>query len=353
MSKTYLVTGGAGFIGSNFIRYMLREHGDIFVINVDKLTYAGNLANVADVASDDRYRFVRADICDKEAMGTLFGEYDIDAVINFAAESHVDRSIASPGIFVSTNVGGTVNLLDCARSAWENGDGSYLPGKKFLQVSTDEVYGTLSLENRGEFFTEDMALEPNSPYSASKAAADLFVLSYGATYGLPVNITRCSNNYGPYQHPEKLIPHMILNAVAHRPLPVYGDGQNVRDWLFVDDHCRAIDLVLNNAAPGEIYNVGGHNERSNIEVVSQLVAMCSRYLGDEGINTELIEYVEDRKGHDRRYGIAPDKIAEDLGWQPEVLFREGIESTTKWYLENLAWVQHVAGFDDLRNNCVD
>ena len=258
MAKTYLVTGGAGFIGSNFILYILAKHEDIRIVNVDKLTYAGNLENLKDVQDDPRYVFCQADICDKAAMQALFEQHRPDYVVNFAAESHVDRSIETPEVFAQTNVMGTVTLLNVAKAAWEACEGGF-SGKKFLQVSTDEVYGSLSLERLDEFFREDTPVNPHSPYSASKASADLFVLAYGDTYGLPVNITRCSNNYGPYQFPEKLIPLMINNALAHRDLPVYGDGLNVRDWLYVEDHCKAIDMVIDGGVLGEVYNVGGHN----------------------------------------------------------------------------------------------
>lgn len=266
--KKYLVTGGAGFIGSNFILYMLDRHDDILIINVDSLTYAGNLENLKSVENDERYRFVRADIRDSEKIRQIVGKYSPDYVINFAAESHVDRSILDPGAFASTNVMGTVSLLNVVKEAWEQADG-FFGEHKYIQVSTDEVYGSLSLDDPDSFFRETTPLSPHSPYSSSKASADLFVKAYADTYGLPVNITRCSNNYGPYQFPEKLIPLMINNALAHKPLPVYGDGLNVRDWLYVEDHCKAIDLVASNGIIGEIYNVGGHNERPNISIVKK------------------------------------------------------------------------------------
>ena len=340
MTKTYLVTGGAGFIGSNFVLHMLRVHDDIRIVNVDKLTYAGNLENLTDIEGDPRHVFSQTDICDKAAIEELFARYDPDFVVNFAAESHVDRSIETPEVFAQTNVMGTVTLLNAARAAWEEPDGGY-GERKFLQVSTDEVYGTLSLERPDEFFREDTPLCPHSPYSASKAAADMFVKAYGDTYGMPVNITRCSNNYGPYQFPEKLIPLMINNALSHKALPVYGDGQNVRDWLYVEDHCKAIDLVLHRAAAGEVYNVGGHNERSNLFIVKAIVEQAAKVVGDPQITEALIEHVTDRKGHDRRYGIAPDKIRDELGWLPETPFEEGIVKTIDWYLAHREWMEHV------------
>lgn len=339
--KTYLVTGGAGFIGSNFILHMLKTHEDVRIINVDALTYAGNLENLSDVEGDSRYTFVHEDIRNKEAMTRVFQDFKPDYVVNFAAESHVDRSIEVPSAFESTNVGGTIVLLDAARKLWEREDGSYPDGVKFLQIGTDEVYGSLPLDDPGAFFRETTPLSPHSPYSASKAAADMFVRAYADTYGLPVNITRCSNNYGPYQFPEKLIPLMISNACGHRALPVYGDGKNVRDWLYVEDHCRAIDLVLDRGKTGEVYNIGGHNERANNYIVARIIKECSERLEDDAINEDLIEYVEDRKGHDRRYGIAPDKIKSELGWEPETSFEEGISKTIAWYLENQDWVHHI------------
>ena len=338
--KTYLVTGGAGFIGSNFIHYLLRAHDDVRVVNVDKLTYAGNLENLASVQDDPRYAFSQTDICDAPAVASLFATWHPDVVVNFAAESHVDRSIATPGIFAETNVMGTVTMLNAARAAWEQPDGTF-GDHRYLQVSTDEVYGSLSLDEPDTFFRETTPLNPHSPYSASKASEDLFVKAYGDTYGLPVNITRCSNNYGPYQFPEKLIPLMINNALHHEQLPVYGDGLNVRDWLYVEDHCKAIDLVLRDGKPGEVYNIGGHNERSNIFIVRTIVREVSSAVGDPAINEGLIAHVTDRKGHDRRYGIAPDKIKADLGWEPETPFEEGIVKTIRWYLDHAEWVEHV------------
>lgn len=339
--KTYLVTGGAGFIGSNFVLYLLNSFDDIRVINVDALTYAGNLENLRSVEDDPRHVFVHADIRDTEAILDTMRQYDPDYVVNFAAESHVDRSISDPGAFASTNVLGTVSLLNAVRHAWERGDGTWRSGKRYLQVGTDEVYGTLSLEEPETFFREDTTLNPHSPYSASKAAADQFVQAYHDTYGLPALITRCSNNYGPFQFPEKLIPLMIRNALAHEKLPVYGDGLNVRDWLFVEDHCKAIDMVLSRGRIGEVYNVGGHNERSNIFIVKKIIDECSSATSDAEITEDLISYVEDRKGHDRRYGIAPDKIREEIGWEPETAFEDGIVKTIAWYLENQEWLKHV------------
>ena len=337
MSKTYLVTGGAGFIGSNFIHYLLKKHQDILIVNVDKLTYAGNLENLKSVMDDKRHVFVQADICDAEAMQRLFEEYTIDYVVNFAAESHVDRSITDPDVFVRTNVMGTLNLLNIAKTAWKTGDDTYREGVKFQQVSTDEVYGSLGPEG---FFTETTPLDPHSPYSASKTSADLFVKAYADTYKLPVNITRCSNNYGPYQFPEKLIPLMINNCLNKKSLPVYGDGMQIRDWLYVEDHCKAIDLVLQKGRAGEVYNVGGHNEQPNIAIVKSIIAYVSEKV-DPGIDESLIRHVTDRKGHDRRYGIDPSKIRDELGWEPETMFSEGIKKTIDWYLDNRQWMEHV------------
>lgn len=334
--RTCLVTGGAGFIGSNFVLYMLKRYDDIRIVNVDALTYAGNLENLASIAGDVRHKFYKADIRDAEAIDKLFELYDIDAVVNFAAESHVDRSIRNPKVFLETNVIGTMTLLDAAKKAWMLPDETY-GNKKFLQVSTDEVYGSLDLAG---FFTEQTPLDPHSPYSASKAAADLLVKAYGDTYGLPFNITRCSNNYGPFQFPEKLIPLMIDNALHLKKLPVYGDGMNVRDWLYVEDHCKAIDMVLRQGSLGEIYNVGGHNERHNMFIVEMILDYLTEHV-DDRISHDLIEYVEDRKGHDRRYGIDPKKIEEALGWIPETPFEEGIIKTIDWYLDNRPWVERV------------
>ena len=335
--KTYLVTGGAGFIGSNFVIYMLNKYSDVKIINVDKLTYAGNLENLKSVESNPNYVFVQADICDKEAIQSLFDQYDIDYVVNFAAESHVDRSITNPEIFVQTNVLGTVNLLNIAKNAWAVGDDQYKDGVKFMQVSTDEVYGSLGAEG---FFMETTPLDPHSPYSSSKASADLFVKAYSDTYKLPVNITRCSNNYGPYQFPEKLIPLMINNTLQHKELPIYGDGMQIRDWLYVEDHCKAIDMVVRGGKLGEVYNVGGHNERPNIVIVKTILEYVKENV-DPAVGEHMMKHVADRKGHDRRYGIDPEKIKRDLGWYPETTFEVGIKKTIQWYLNHKEWMENV------------
>lgn len=313
-----LVTGGAGFIGSNFVLYMLREHPNVEIINVDALTYAGNLENLKSVETDPRYTFIKADIADVQQMEPIFSQ-GIDVVANFAAESHVDRSILSPGIFVRTNVMGTQVLLDAAKKYQVT---------KFVQVSTDEVYGSLGVTG---LFTEDTPLMPNSPYSASKAGGDLLVRAYHETFGLPVNITRCSNNYGPYQFPEKLIPLIISRALNDEAIPVYGDGLNIRDWLYVEDHCSAIDLVIHNGQSGEVYNIGGNNERTNIYIVETVLEQL-------GKPASLIQYVEDRLGHDRRYGIDPTKLRTELGWQPVHNFETGIRETIQWYLKHQDWM---------------
>ena len=338
--KTYLITGCAGFIGSNFVYYMLSHHDDILLINLDKLTYAGNLENLKDAEGDSRHIFVQGDICDKELVSLLFAKYDFDYVINFAAESHVDRSIANPEIFVETNVMGTVNLLQQAKEAWYDAESkTWKEGKKYLQVSTDEVYGALGADG---YFMETTPVNPHSPYSSSKASADHFVKAFHDTYGMPINITRCSNNYGPFQFVEKLIPLMIYNAMNHKALPVYGDGMQIRDWLYVEDHCKAIDMVASKGKTGETYNVGGHNERPNIFIVKTVINQLRERLGDPDINEGLIRHVEDRLGHDRRYGIDPTKIKADLGWYPETPFEVGIEKTIDWYLGNQEWVNNVA-----------
>ncbi len=346
--KTYLVTGGAGFIGSNFILYLFNKYKEnIKVINLDSLTYAGNLENLKSIENLDNYKFIKADICDKEAVMKIFETYQIDRVIHFAAESHVDRSIKNPEVFVNTNVSGTLNLINAAKLAWETPDG-YLPDKKYIQVSTDEVYGSLEAEDG--YFYETTPLDPHSPYSASKASADFLVKAYIDTYHFPANITRCSNNYGPYQFPEKLLPLMINNALSGRKLPVYGTGKNVRDWLYVEDHAKAIDLVAEKGKIGEVYNVGGHNEKRNIEIVTMIIDTLLDILpvGDsrrDTISHDLITYVEDRKGHDYRYAIAPDKIKTELGWEPETPFSKGIKLTIAWYLENMEWMEHVTKGD--------
>ncbi|MGE7020675.1 dTDP-glucose 4,6-dehydratase [Solibacillus cecembensis] len=320
-----LVTGGAGFIGSNFVNYMIRKYPSYHIVNVDALTYAGNLENLKESEGKSNYEFVKADITDSEMMDRLIGD-DVEAVINFAAESHVDRSITNPGIFVTTNIQGTQVLLDAAKKH---------NVKKYVQVSTDEVYGSLGEEG---YFTETTPLAPNSPYSASKAGADMLVLAYHETFGLPVNITRCSNNYGPYHFPEKLIPLMIINALNNKQLPVYGDGKNVRDWLHVEDHCSAIDLVLHDGKVGEVYNVGGHNEKTNVEVVKEILKQLDK-------PETLIQYVEDRLGHDRRYAIDPTKLETELGWKPKYNFESGLKDTVQWYLDNTSWWENIISGD--------
>lgn len=313
-----LVTGGAGFIGSNFIHYMLEKHPDDNLINLDLLTYAGNIHNLDDVQDNPHYHFVKGNIVNRELVTHLVHEFNIDHIVNFAAESHVDRSILHPEVFVETNVQGTLALLDVAKREGV---------EKFLQVSTDEVYGTLGATG---YFTEESPLQPNSPYSASKASADMMVRAYYETYGLNVNITRCSNNYGPYQFPEKLIPLMTSNGMEGKDLPIYGNGKNIRDWLYVSDHCQAIDLVLRKGKPGEVYNVGGHNERTNNEIVHLIV-------DNLGISEDHIKYVKDRLGHDKRYAIDPTKIETELGWKPEYTFDTGIVKTIDWYKDNEDW----------------
>ena len=347
--RTYLVTGGAGFIGSNYIYYMFEKYGDeIRIINVDALTYAGNLENLKGVESRENYTFVKADICDREAIRKIFAENDIDRVVHFAAESHVDRSIVHPEVFVQTNVLGTLVMLNCAKEAWELPDGTFKEDKKFLHVSTDEVFG--SLEKDGEYFYEDTPYDPHSPYSASKAGSDMLVKSYMDTYKFPANITHCSNNYGPYQFPEKFIPLIINNALQGKKLPVYGDGKNVRDWLYVEDHAKAIDMVQEQGQLFESYNIGGHNEKQNIEIIHIILDTLHEMLPDHDprkalVNEELITYVADRKGHDRRYAIAPDKIGAGIGWKPETMFQEGIRRTIKWYFENEDWMKNATSGD--------
>lgn len=318
---TIIVTGGAGFIGSNFIFYILKKYSQHRVICLDKLTYAGNLATLKAVIDNTNFSFCRADICDREAVYKLFEEVQPDIIVNFAAESHVDRSIEDPGVFLQTNIMGTAVLMDACRKYGI---------ERYHQVSTDEVYGDLPLDRPDLFFTETTPLHTSSPYSSSKASADLLVLAYSRTYGLPVSISRCSNNYGPYHFPEKLIPLMIVNALNDKLLPVYGNGGNVRDWLYVEDHCKAIDLIIHSGKAGEVYNIGGHNEMSNIDIVK----IICRELGKP---ESLITYVPDRKGHDMRYAIDPTKIHSELGWLPEVKFADGIKKTIKWYLENRSW----------------
>ena len=320
-----IVTGGAGFIGSNFIFHMLKAHPDYRIICLDKLTYAGNISTLASVMDNSKFRFVKADICNRKAVYDLFEEEHPDVVVNFAAESHVDRSIENPSIFLETNIMGTAVLMDACRKYGIT---------RYHQVSTDEVYGDLPLDRPDLFFTEDTPIHTSSPYSSSKASADLLVLAYHRTYGLPVTISRCSNNYGPYHFPEKLIPLMIINALYNEPLPVYGNGQNVRDWLYVEDHCRAIDLILQKGRVGEVYNVGGHNEMKNIDIVKLICKALDK-------PESLIHYVTDRKGHDRRYAIDPTKIHNELGWLPETKFADGIQKTIQWYLNHEDWWQPI------------
>ena len=324
-----IVTGGAGFIGSNFIYYMLKKHPADRIICVDKLTYAGNLETLEAAMEKKNFKFIRADIADRQAVYRIFEQEKPDIVVNFAAESHVDRSIENPEIFLQTNVIGTSVLLDACRKYGID---------RYHQVSTDEVYGDLPLDRPDLFFTEETNLKTSSPYSASKAGADLLVMAYHRTYKIPTTISRCSNNYGPYHFPEKLIPLMIINALSDKKLPVYGDGKNVRDWLYVEDHCRAIDLILQKGRVGEVYNIGGHNERANIDVVKTI-------LKELGKPEDLIEHVTDRKGHDRRYAIDPTKIHTELGWEPETKFEDGIKKTVKWYLEHKNWWQHIIDGD--------
>ena len=388
--KTYLVTGAAGFIGSNYLKYILNNYknDDIRVIVVDVLTYAGNLGTIANELKDERVKFEKIDIRDQREIARIFSENEVDFVVNFAAESHVDRSIENPQIFLETNILGTQNLLENAKKAWtiakdENGYPVYKDGVKYLQVSTDEVYGSLSkdydtaidlviddeevkkvVKNRTnlktygkKFFTEKTALDPRSPYSASKASADHIVIAYGETYKMPINITRCSNNYGPYHFPEKLIPLMIKNVLEGKKLPVYGKGDNVRDWLYVEDHCKGIDLVLRNADIYEIYNIGGFNEEQNINIVKLVIDILREEIENndeykkglktdlQNINYDLITHVQDRLGHDMRYAIDPSKIARDLGWYPETDFETGIRKTVKWYLEHQDWVNEVVSGD--------
>ena len=332
--KTYLVTGAAGFIGANYIKYILAKHSDVKVVILDALTYAGNLGTIAKDIDNERCFFIKGDICSREVVDGLFAEYRFDYVVNFAAESHVDRSIENPQLFLITNILGTQNLLDCARRAWvmgkdEQGYPTWRKGVRYHQVSTDEVYGSLGAEG---FFTEATPLCPHSPYSASKTSADMVVMAYHDTYKMPVTITRCSNNYGPYHFPEKLIPLMIANVLNDKPLPVYGDGKNVRDWLYVEDHCRAIDLIIRNGRVGEVYNVGGHNEKTNLEVVQLIIATLGK--GE-------IKFVRDRAGHDRRYAIDPTKIHNELGWLPQTKFEDGIQKTIQWYLDNKSWWENI------------
>lgn len=369
--KTYLVTGAAGFIGANYIKYLLEKKykdEDVRVIVLDLLTYAGNLGTIKADIDDNRCIFVRGDIRDRVLADRLFSEHDIDYVVNFAAESHVDRSIEDPQLFLSVNILGTQNLLDAARRAWGTGKGEdgypvWKPGKRYHQVSTDEVYGSLGATG---YFTEQTPLCPHSPYSASKASADMIVMAYRDTYRMPTSITRCSNNYGPYHFPEKLIPLVINNILAGKPLPVYGKGDNIRDWLYVEDHCKAIDLVVRRGREGEVYNVGGHNEMKNIDIVKLTIKTIREMMEEDKslrcvlkkqeldangdidiswINESLISYVADRLGHDQRYGIDPTKISNELGWLPETRFADGIVKTIRWNLENQQWIGEVTSGD--------
>lgn len=386
--KVYLVTGAAGFIGANFTKYMLKKYKDIKIIILDKLTYAGNLGTIKEELEDKRVEFVKGDIKNRELVENIFYRYDVNYLVNFAAESHVDRSIENPQVFLETNILGTQNLLDVAKSAWmlgtdDKGYPIYKEGVKYLQVSTDEVYGSLSkdyeeaidlileddevkkvvkdrvnLKTYGDkFFTEETPLDPRSPYSSSKASADMIVMAYAETYNMPVNITRCSNNYGPYHFPEKLIPLIIKNILEGEKLPVYGDGKNVRDWLYVEDHAKAIDIVINDGRLGEVYNVGGFNEEQNINIVKLTIDTIAKIMKEEpayqkvlktdldNINYDLITFVKDRLGHDMRYAIDPTKIATELGWYPETNFEDGIEKTIRWYLDNQDWVEAIVSGD--------
>ena len=382
--KTYLVTGAAGFIGTNFVKYMLEKYDkSIRIIVLDKLTYAGNIENIQEEIDSKKVEFVKGDICNRELVEDIFSRYEIDYLVNFAAESHVDRSISNPQIFLETNILGTQNLLEASKKFWsigrdENGYPVYKEGKKFLHISTDEVYGSLSkdyteakelvLDNRvkkvaegrknlktygDKFFTEETPLDPRSPYSASKTSSDMIVRAYAETYKFPMNITRCSNNYGPYQFPEKLIPLIIKNILEGKKLPVYGDGSNVRDWLYVKDHNKAVDMVINNGRLGEVYNIGGFNEEKNINIVKLTIDTIAKIMKEEpeyrkvlktdveNISYDLISYVQDRLGHDARYAIDPEKIVTELGWYPETSFDEGIEKTIRWYLDNQEWIEKI------------
>jgi len=338
--KTILITGGAGFIGSNFVKLMLKKHPEYKIINIDALTYAGNLENLKDIDGNPNYEFIKVDIRDREKIEEIFKNNEITSIVNFAAESHVDRSIEEPEVFLTTNIIGTQVLLDTAKKYWKVNPSDkyckeYKPGVKFLQVSTDEVYGALGETG---MFVETMPLIPNSPYSASKASADMIVRAYNETFGMPVNITRCSNNYGPYQFPEKLIPLMINNCLKEKDLPVYGDGMQVRDWLHVSDHCSAIDTVLHKGRDGEVYNIGGNNEKANISIVKLIISTL-------GKSDDLIKYVKDRPGHDRRYAIDNTKITTELGWEPAYTFEQGMEETIQWYLENIEWIENIISGD--------
>jgi len=352
-TKTYLITGGAGFIGANFVKYIISKYGvSVKLIILDKLTYAGNLKTLENEL--DKIEFIKGDICDKKLVSEIFFKNGINYVINFAAESHVDRSIEDPQLFLQTNILGTQNLLDISKKFWEEKENLYKEGVKFLQISTDEVYGSLGETG---YFKEQTPIDPRSPYSASKASADMIVQAYKETYKFPANITRCSNNYGPYQFPEKLIPLIIKNILEGKDLPVYGDGKNVRDWIYVKDHCKAIDLVLEKGKMGEIYNIGGSTEKQNIEIVKILIDTIKDLIKKNpeyksilkidlsSINYDLIKYVKDRKGHDKRYAVDSTKIKNEFGWRPETNFKEGIIQTIKWYLENRDWIENVVSGD--------
>ncbi|WP_462353706.1 dTDP-glucose 4,6-dehydratase [Alistipes timonensis] len=336
MKRTILITGGAGFIGSHVVRLFVTKYPDYRIVNLDLLTYAGNLANLRDIENAPNYTFVRGDICDYDAMRALFTEYAVDGVIHLAAESHVDRSIRDPFTFARTNVMGTLTLLQAAKEVW----GGAWEGKRFYHISTDEVYGALPLG--GGLFTETTRYDPHSPYSASKASSDHFVRAFHDTYGLPAVVTNCSNNYGPYQFPEKLIPLFINNIRHNKPLPVYGRGENVRDWLYVEDHARAIDTIFHRGRDGETYNIGGFNEWRNIDLIRVVIRVTDRLLGrPEGTSEKLITYVTDRAGHDLRYAIDSRKLKEELGWEPSLQFEEGIEKTVRWYLDNQPWMDNI------------